>query len=136
MVKNYGQIFTGTRYSKKLIYGVEGSEFRFQIDCARAFGYEGPFSERLIEDLSDPVKRLLMIEAIEYANKNDDRIIKYLHDVFLEQISTLIDGVGTALINIQLKKGSKIKSLFEKRETKQKEKPKVWNTPFGSFETY
>ena len=77
-----------------------------------------------------------MIEAIEYANKNDDRIIKYLHDVFLEQISTLIDGVGTALINIQLKKGSKIKSLFEKRETKQKEKPKVWNTPFGSFETY
>jgi len=81
-----------------------------------------------------------MIEAIEYANKNDDRIIKYLEDRFLVQMVSLLDGHGTMIINTIRKlannKNTLIDGIFKKGETKHQEKSKVWNTPFGSFETY
>jgi hypothetical protein len=90
----------------------------------------------LIKDLGDPFKRFLLMEAVQYTHKADDRIIEYLHDVFLEQISNLFDGVGTALVNIQLPRGRKIRSLFQRRPKREKKTSKTWKTPFGEFETY
>ena len=83
--------------------------------------------------MQHPLRRILIIEALNSIDSDSYLIIKFFKNAFeslFELLTDLLDGVGTAIVNCHLKKP--IKHLFRKQ---QKEvKSNIIKTPYGIFE--
>ena len=92
-----------------------------QEAVARRYSLD-PFDDKLIENLSNPYRRALLLTAIEKIRTEEENILKSLNMSLPEFLKRLIDIAGTAIINTIIgvapfkktsdKKRAMIKSLF------------------------
>jgi hypothetical protein len=92
----------------------------------------------LQEDLQNPYRRALLYAGLNEIKGYDDHMLEALYKILPEVITNVVtsvgDVIGTSLINIQLKKGSKIKTLFPKFREKQKQQDKnIIKLPDGTM---
>ena len=72
------------------------------------FNYHGPWDPRLESDLDNPHRRALLLQAIQTKTRTD-----HTFEALPEFLFSLIDAVGTAIVNAHAKKKSHLKkSLF------------------------